>query len=47
VDEMAAVKRNARVWEQQYKALVAQMLLKEADFEKLRQRNPEATEIVN
>jgi hypothetical protein len=44
MDKMDAVKRNARVWEQQYKELVTQMLLKEAGFDLLRQRNPEATE---
>jgi hypothetical protein len=44
MDKMAVVRRNARVWEQQYKELVTQMLLKEAGFELLRQRNPEATE---
>jgi hypothetical protein len=44
MDKMVAVKRNARVWEQQYKALLAQMLLKEAGFEGLRQRDPDLTE---
>eukprot|EP00953_Heterococcus_sp_UTEX-ZZ885_P000623 863-Heterococcus_DN1.PRE.1 len=44
MDKMAVVRRNARVWEQQYKELATQMLLKEAGFELLRQRNPEATE---
>jgi hypothetical protein len=44
MDKMVAVKRNARLWQQQYKALVAKMVLNEAGFEGLRQRDPDLTE---